>query len=264
MQKIKILISHQKGGVGKSTIATNLAGYFSEILKLKTCLIDFDSQNSSYNWIDTINKPELLDVSRFSNIARSGNSLNYPAIRMHLRNRARDYDVVIADMTWSNHLNCQIIPDFDLLLVPTSLSEMDIESLIDWMNVLKPFLAHPDAPQLILCPNKIHQFQKQFESLAAQRFPVSFLMAPPIRLSKTMEKYFEKSLVVYHPDSAIYESFMHFCKTIVAGMEFKMRKHHPVRDTNTPGSLVSPINANSATLADHLKTNTAIPQFLRR
>ena len=264
MQKIRILVSHQKGGVGKSTIATNLAGYFSEVLKLKTCLIDFDSQNSSSNWIDTINKPERLDVSRFSNIARSGNSLNYPAIRMHLRNKVRDYEVVIADMTWSNHLNCQIIPDFDLLLVPTSLSEMDIDSLIDWMNVLKPFLAHPDAPQLILCPNKIHQFQKQFESLAAQRFPVSFLMAPPIRLSKTMEKYFEKSLVVYHPDSAIYESFMQFCKTIMAGMEFKLRKHHPMNDAKMRTSSISPINANSTRLADHLRINTSIPQFLRK
>lgn len=264
MQKIKILVSHQKGGVGKSTIATNLAGYFAEILKLKTCLIDFDSQNSSSNWIDTINKPELLDVSRFSNIARSGNSLNYPAIRMHLRNKARDYDVIIADMTWSNHLNCQIIPDFDLLLVPTSLSEMDIDSLIDWMNVLKPFLAHTEAPQLILCPNKIHQFQKQFESLAAQRFPVSFLMAPPIRLSKTMEKYFEKSLVVYHPDSAIHESFTHFCKTILAGMEFKIKKQHPVSNMKMPSSLISPNNANPEKLTDKLKINAAVPQFLRR
>lgn len=88
-------------------------------------------------------------------------------------------------------------------------------------------------------------------------------MAPPIRLSKTMEKYFEKSLVVYNPDSAIHESFTHFCKTILAGMEFKMRKH-PLRETNTRSSQVSPISANSAKLTDHLKINTAIPQFLRR
>jgi cellulose biosynthesis protein BcsQ len=264
MQKIKILISHQKGGVGKSTIATNLAGYFSEVLKLKTCLIDFDSQNSSSNWIDTIKKPELLDVSRFSNIARSGNSLNYPAIRMHIRNKARDYDVIIADMTWSNHLNCQIIPDFDLLLVPTSLSEMDIDSLIDWMNILKPFLAHAEAPQLILCPNKIHQFQKQFESLSAQRFPVSFLMAPPIRLSKTMEKYFEKSLAVYHPDSAIHDSFIHFCKMILAAMEFKISKYNPISNIRTAASLITPINANATTPADKVKISSVIPQFLRR
>jgi cellulose biosynthesis protein BcsQ len=264
MKKIKILVSHQKGGVGKSTIATNLAGYFAEVLKLKTCLIDFDSQNSASNWIDTINKPELLDVSRFSNIARSGNSLNYPAIRMHLRNKARDYEVIIADMTWSNHLNCQIIPDFDLLLVPTSLSEMDIDSLIDWMNVLKPFLAHVDAPQLILCPNKIHQFQKQFESLAAQRFPVSFLMAPPIRLSKTIEKYFQKSLVVYHQDSPIHDSFTHFCKMILAAMEFKISKHNVIKDTKPVASLISHIESKSTAPVDTLKINSIIPQFLRR
>ena len=264
MQKIKILISHQKGGVGKSTIATNLAGYFSEVLKLKTCLIDFDSQNSSSKWIDTIKKPELLDVSRFSRISRSGSSLNYPAIRMHLRNKAREYDVIIADMTWSNHLNCQIIPDFDLLLVPTSLSEMDIDSLIDWMNVLKPFLARAEAPQLILCPNKIHQFQKQFESLGAQRFPVSFLMAPPIRLSKTMEKYFEKSLVVYHPDSAIHDSFTHFCKMIVAAMQFKIKKHATVSDITPASSQLGHRAAIASSLRDNLTIDSVIPKFLRR
>jgi len=185
MKKIKILVSHQKGGVGKSTIATNLAGYFAEILKLKTCLIDFDSQNSASNWIDTINKPELLDVSRFSNIARSGNSLNYPAIRMHLRNKARDYEVIIADMTWSNHLNCQIIPDFDLLLVPTSLS-------------------------------------------------------------------------------AIHDSFTHFCKMILAAMEFKISKHNVIKDTKPVASLISHIESKSTAPVDTLKINSIIPQFLRR
>lgn len=268
MQKIRILVSNQKGGVGKSTISTNLAGYFSEVLKLKTCLIDFDSQCSSSNWIDNIDKPEGLDVNRFSSISRSGSNLNYPAIRMHLRNKARDYDVVIADMTWTNHLNCQLIPDFDLLLVPTSLSEMDINSVIDWMNTLKPFLAHPEAPQLILCPNKIHQFQRQFESLSAHRFPIAFMMAPPIRQSKTLERYFERSLVVYNPDSSIYESFMYFCKTIMTAMEFRKKRNGHVSMNKPEYSTVKPVDAKlglaSSKPVSESRISSVIPQFLRR
>ena len=52
-----ILVANPKGGVGKSTIATNLAGYFAR-QGLQVMLGDTDKQQSSRAWLD-IRAPEL-------------------------------------------------------------------------------------------------------------------------------------------------------------------------------------------------------------
>ena len=48
---LKVLITSQKGGVGKSTVSANLAAYFSYISGKKTSLIDFDHQATSGKWV---------------------------------------------------------------------------------------------------------------------------------------------------------------------------------------------------------------------
>jgi chromosome partitioning protein len=51
MKKKKVIsILNHKGGVGKSTISTNLAGYFANLGK-KVMIGDFDVQQSSQNWL---------------------------------------------------------------------------------------------------------------------------------------------------------------------------------------------------------------------
>ena len=50
MEPIKILVTHQKGGAGKSTIAANLAAYLAIQESGPTALIDFDRQSSAARW----------------------------------------------------------------------------------------------------------------------------------------------------------------------------------------------------------------------
>ncbi|MGA1253874.1 MAG: ParA family protein [Burkholderiaceae bacterium] len=51
---IRILVTNQKGGVGKSTITANLCRYFASIRNKKTTLLDFDSQASSSRWVKQV------------------------------------------------------------------------------------------------------------------------------------------------------------------------------------------------------------------
>jgi len=45
--RLNILVSNQKGGVGKSSISANLAAYFAIERKMDTLLIDLDRQGTS-------------------------------------------------------------------------------------------------------------------------------------------------------------------------------------------------------------------------
>lgn len=60
----KILIANPKGGVGKSTLATNLAGYFAR-QAAKVMLGDVDRQQSSQAWLN-IRSPSLPPIARWN------------------------------------------------------------------------------------------------------------------------------------------------------------------------------------------------------
>lgn len=55
----RLLILNSKGGCGKTTIATNLAGYYAS-LGMPTALLDHDPQGSSKQWLDL--RPQTLSA----------------------------------------------------------------------------------------------------------------------------------------------------------------------------------------------------------
>lgn len=57
-----ILIANPKGGSGKTTLATNLAGYLAK-QNQRVVLWDLDQQKSSLNWL-ALRDPELPSISR--------------------------------------------------------------------------------------------------------------------------------------------------------------------------------------------------------
>ena len=57
-----ILIANPKGGSGKTTLATNLAGYLAK-QNQRVVMWDLDQQKSSLNWL-ALRSPELPSISR--------------------------------------------------------------------------------------------------------------------------------------------------------------------------------------------------------
>ena len=65
-----IMVLNSKGGCGKSTLSTNIAGYFAHAWEGKFALIDFDPQGSSLDWL--ARRPGHLPPIRGYNGHRDG------------------------------------------------------------------------------------------------------------------------------------------------------------------------------------------------
>jgi len=118
MKKI-ILITHQKGGVGKSTLAYNLAQNISN--DAKVALIDIDPQGSLIQLKEIVKSFDILTLQD-----------NFESLR------DLDYDFIFIDTPpyLSNHLS-QLIKMADLILIPTKAGILDLLAIDSTIELIK-------------------------------------------------------------------------------------------------------------------------------
>lgn len=118
MPKI-ILITHQKGGVGKSTLTFNLAQNIAK--SSKVAVLDFDLQGSLNQLTEMINSFDIIPFVEDIN-----NILNL------------DYDFVFIDTPpyLSNHLP-KLINIADLILVPTKAGILDLLAIKSTLKLIE-------------------------------------------------------------------------------------------------------------------------------
>ena len=121
----KILVTSQKGGVGKSTVSANLAAFFRRRMALETTLIDWDSHGSSSTWLKQAPQVGVVVLHEHLPLDKGGNRPILEA-RLHLRRAASSSDVVVCDLTWSDAIAAELMFEFDLIIVPTSVSEIEM------------------------------------------------------------------------------------------------------------------------------------------
>jgi cellulose biosynthesis protein BcsQ len=219
-KKLKILVTNQKGGVGKSSLSANLAAYFAIEKEQQTVLVDFDRQATSSQWVVHAKPHPKLRAESVSQVIHGGNRLSLFGARSTIRDAASKADVVITDITWSPVIGPDILDVFDLVLVPTSLSELELLSTIGLLRDLRMGLTKAGAPKLVLCPNKVHPFQRKFNAMAAQRFPVPFLLAPPITQSKEFEVHYQKDFIIRAGEAEVQAKFRQFGQAIEQAAAF--------------------------------------------
>ena len=117
MAKI-ITLAHQKGGVGKSTLALNLALCFKD--QLRVALIDSDLQGSIYHLKEDFPELDILAPEKISEIPNL------------------DYDLIIVDTPpyLSNRLN-ELFGYSDYVLVPTKAGFFDVMAIKSTLALIK-------------------------------------------------------------------------------------------------------------------------------
>jgi chromosome partitioning protein len=118
---MKIGVSNLKGGVGKTTIAQNLAVCFAH-MGYKVCIVDTDTNQNSLAWsgVRDENLPGILVVG-----ATDSKALNKTVDKLE-----RDNEIVIIDGTPSlSEMTTRIILSSDILLIPILPSGHDFRAM---------------------------------------------------------------------------------------------------------------------------------------
>lgn len=140
-----ILIGGEKGGVGKSTIATNIAVEFS-YRGARVIIIDADPQKTSINWVDRRNElieREGLDYPKILGISKEGN------IKEVIKEFVNTYDIVIIDASGRDSQSLRTgLAIADKFFCPIRASQADLETLPHICNLIE---AARDFNEQLVC-----------------------------------------------------------------------------------------------------------------
>ena len=210
----KILVTSQKGGVGKSTVSANLAAFFRRRMALETTLIDWDSHGSSSTWLKQAPQVGVVVLHEHLPLDKGGNRPILEA-RLHLRRAASSSDVVVCDLTWSDAIAAELMFEFDLIIVPTSVSEIEMATTAGFLARHRWVFdsATLRSPTLLLCPTRVTLEQLETDMFSMQRFPVSFMLAPPVLESQTARDLFQRGYLMDARNDCG-QSFLEFARAV--------------------------------------------------
>jgi chromosome partitioning protein len=126
----KAVVVNTKGGVGKTTVSTNLASYFAASNK-QTAIMDYDPQGSSINWLG-LRSPSQAKIHA-SNAVQPTTGLR--SLRMHIPNTVEQ--VIVDAPAGANRLLLQdMLRDANHILIPVGPSALDVHATAGFIKEL--------------------------------------------------------------------------------------------------------------------------------
>lgn len=124
MAKI-ILITHQKGGVGKSTLTFNLASNLMG--SAKVCILDMDNQGSLFN-ISSLSNVPIFTSEKFTEKLKE------------------EYDFIFIDTPpYINEKISELCETADIIIIPTKAGILDLLAIKSTIDIIKEVNAEDKA-----------------------------------------------------------------------------------------------------------------------
>ena len=223
---LKILITNQKGGVGKSTLSANLAGYLAIEKQLAVSLIDFDKQGTSSNFTNKRTHENIQTYKCGLSYQQTAN-VTFLEARTALRRCSADAQVTLADLTWTFGLPYEFMLDFDILIVPSSNSKVEIASTEIFIleYVQKQMVKIKQKQQMILiAPSRVDRNQIGEAQFTGLQFLDNCFVCPPIyRISQINHAVLEDFWFQVE-NLIVAENMMEFCDFVFSKMNSKQEE----------------------------------------
>jgi len=202
---LTVLVINSKGGSGKTTLTTNLAGYYAS-RKIKTAIMDYDPQGSSMQWLKT--RPAYTDNIQVEKI--HGANAAPPKGAAPLRSLQgwvpTDIEVMIIDAPAGTKglLLQELVRKSNFIVIPVAPSPIDIHATADFIKEL--FLyggARTSKAKIAVVANRVRSPSSPVYA-ALERF-LNSLKLPFLTSIRDSENYLyaiEKGLGVFEMDAA--------------------------------------------------------------
>ena len=182
----RILVFNSKGGSGKSTIATNLAGYFAH-RGHSTALLDYDPQGSATKWLSQRpkDKPVIYGIAAFKNrmdLTRSW--------QLHIPSQA-DWVVIDAPAGVTGFRLADYVQRVDTIIIPVLPSPIDIHAAANFIrDLLLVGKARHFGTNIAVVANRVKENTRVFKQL--RRF-LATLELPYVATFRESQDYIRAS-----------------------------------------------------------------------
>ncbi len=220
---LKVLFVSQKGGVGKSTLSANFAAWNAEKLNKTTTLFDFDPHGSASTWINSLPtnniKVHHTDISDF--VAQRW----FISARSLIRKNDFNSELIVTDLTWTCGMNPDFINEFDLIVIPCSVSRIELEATQYFAELIiknskTKFFSH--KPTILLCPSQVSSSELKENPFASINFNFPYMLLPPLPSNPEVRSLFKKGYVFNSQD--LCKPFELCFKAIVKAGEIKLEE----------------------------------------
>jgi chromosome partitioning protein len=164
---MKIVIAQHKGGVGKTTLATHIAGTLSENILETTLLMDCDTQADSFRFFTNCKPSNPLETKTGKNKIQV--LWNPKREKLSTKHSFDEYDNIVVDINTRFQDALQIIIELvpDLILIPIDrqlLSVDNMKSVLLGINTVTGIVAYK-APVKIIQMGSTHDLEEIFKEL---------------------------------------------------------------------------------------------------